>query len=55
MPEIGGDRFLVTGTGRYLRNIELFPEKNVGGIEVNKMGEAYRLLWGYKPIGATTY
>ena len=38
MPEIGGDRFLVTGTGRYLRNIELFPEKNVGVIEVNKKG-----------------
>lgn len=54
MPEIGGDRFLVAGTGRYLRNIELFPEKNVGVIEVNKKGEAYRLLWGYKPIGAPT-
>jgi rhamnulose-1-phosphate aldolase len=54
MPEIGGDRFLVTGTGRFLRNIELFPEKNVGVIETNKKGKAYRLLWGYKPQGAPT-
>jgi rhamnulose-1-phosphate aldolase len=54
MPEIGGDRFLVTGTGRFLRNIELFPEKNVGVIETDTKGEAYRLLWGYKPQGAPT-
>lgn len=54
MPEIGGDRFLVTGTGRFLRNIELFPEKNVGVIETDEKGEAYRLLWGYKPQGAPT-
>jgi len=54
MPEIAGERFLVTGTGRFLRNIELFPEKNVGVIEVDKKGEAYQLLWGYEPVGEPT-
>jgi rhamnulose-1-phosphate aldolase len=29
MPEIAGERFMVTGTGRFLRNIELFTEKNI--------------------------
>lgn len=54
MPEIAGERFLVTGTGRFLRNIEIFPEKNIGVIEIDQKGEAYHLLWGYEPIGAPT-
>ena len=54
MPEIGGERFLVTGTGRFLRNIEVVPEKNIGVIEVDSQGESYQLLWGYEPEGAPT-
>ena len=54
MPEIAGERFLVTGTGRFLRNIELFPEKNIGVIEIDDKGEAWQLLWGYEPGGAPT-
>jgi len=51
---LAADFFLVTGTGRFLRNIELVPEKNVGVIEVDGAGSAYRILWGYKPTGAPT-
>lgn len=54
MPEIAGERFLVTGTGRFLRNIEVFPEKNIGVIEIDKTGESWQLLWGYEPAGAPT-
>jgi rhamnulose-1-phosphate aldolase len=54
MPEIAGERFLVTGTGRFLRNIEIFPEKNAGVIELDEKGEAWQLLWGYEPSGAPT-
>jgi len=54
MPEIAGERFLVTGTGRFLRNIEVAPEKNIGVIEIDAKGEAYQLLWGYEPVGAPT-
>lgn len=54
MPEIAGERFLVTGTGRFLRNIEVSPEKNIGIIEINSKGDAYQLLWGLEPIGAPT-
>lgn len=54
MPEISGERFLVTGTGRFLRNIEIFPEKNIGVIEIDEKGEAWQLLWGYEPSGAPT-
>jgi rhamnulose-1-phosphate aldolase len=54
MPQIADERFLVTGTGRFLRNIEVFPEKNIGIIEIDAKGEAWRLLWGYEPGGAPT-
>lgn len=54
IPEIAGERFMVTGTGRFLRNIELFPEKNIGVIEIDKTSENYSLLWGYEPSGAPT-
>jgi rhamnulose-1-phosphate aldolase len=54
MPEISGERFLVTGTGRFLRNIEVAPEKNVGVIEIDSKGESYHMLWGYEPTGAPT-
>lgn len=54
LPEIGGERFLVTGTGCHLRNIEISPQKNLGVIELDKKGESYRLLWGYEPQGAPT-
>jgi rhamnulose-1-phosphate aldolase len=54
VPELGKQVFLMTGTGRYLRNIEVHPEKNVGVIELNDEGSAYRILWGYKPKGAPT-
>jgi rhamnulose-1-phosphate aldolase len=37
-----------------LRNIEVFPEKNIGIIEIDAKGEAWRLLWGYEPGGAPT-
>ena len=54
MPEIAGERFMVTGTGRFLRNIEVFPEKNIGVINLDRKGEAWQLLWGYEPAGAPT-
>ena len=54
MNSIAGERFLVTGTGRFLRNIELYPEKNTGVIEINDKGDAFQLLWGYEPVGAPT-
>ena len=38
VPDVAGEFFLVTGSGRYLRNIELYPEKNVGIIEIDETG-----------------
>lgn len=54
VPEVGGDIYLVTGTGRFLRNIEISPEKNLGVIEIDGRGGAYRMLWGFRPLGKPT-
>lgn len=54
VPSLGGEFFLTTGTGRYLRNIELHPEKNLGVIEIDGSGKLFRPVWGFKPAGAPT-
>jgi rhamnulose-1-phosphate aldolase len=51
---LADEYFLVTGSGRYLRNIEIYPEKNLGVIELNGAGNAYRAVWGFKPGGSPT-
>lgn len=48
VPGLANDYFLVSGTGRFLRNIPLFPEKNVGVIQLDGKGGNYRILWGYQ-------
>ena len=48
------ERFVLTGTGRYLRNVEMSPERNIGIIELNDVGDAYRILWGFEPNGRPT-
>ncbi len=53
-PSLQSERFIFTGTGRYLRNVELAPERNLGLIELNRDGTAYRILWGFEPNGRPT-
>lgn len=52
--ELVGKYFLVTGTGKYFKNIENDPEKNLGIIRINEDGINADLLWGYKNDGKFT-
>lgn len=54
LPELSKECFLVTGTGRYLRNIALFPWKNIGIIELDETASSYRILEGFEPTGKPT-
>lgn len=47
LPELADDYFLVTGTGKYFRNIQLNPEANLGVIHVSADGRVAALCWGY--------
>ena len=43
-----GKIFIVTGTGKYFKNVESDPENNLGIIRIAKDGTTAELLWGYK-------
>ncbi|MBQ8182688.1 MAG: rhamnulose-1-phosphate aldolase [Clostridia bacterium] len=49
-----GKIFIVTGTGKYFKNIEFDPENNLGIIRIAKDGTTAELLWGYSDGGKFT-
>jgi len=51
---LGGEYFLVTGSGKYFRNIQLDPEANICLIELDSKGENYRICWGLVQGGRPT-
>ena len=52
--ELIGKYFLVTGTGKYFKNVELDPETNLGLIRIAANGKDAELLWGYSDGGSFT-
>ncbi|MEE1186511.1 MAG: rhamnulose-1-phosphate aldolase [Acutalibacteraceae bacterium] len=52
--ELEGKIFIVTGTGKYFKNIEFDPAKNLGIIRIAKDGKTAELLWGYEDGGKFT-
>ena len=46
--------FIVTGTGKYFKNVEKDPENNLGIIRIAKDGTTAELLWGYRDGGRFT-
>lgn len=49
-----GRVFIVTGTGKYFKNVEDDPETNLGIIRIKEDGKVAQLLWGYKDGGRFT-
>ena len=49
-----GKIFIVTGTGKYFKNVEFDPETNLGEVRIGKDGTTAELLWGYKDGGKFT-
>ena len=49
-----GKIFIVTGTGKYFKNVEIDPENNLGIIRIAKDGTTAELLWGYSDGGRFT-
>ena len=46
--------FLVTGTGKYFKNVKEDPETNLGLVKIDSNGKVAHLLWGYKDGGKFT-
>lgn len=51
---LAGKLFLVTGTGKYFKNVKGDPETNLGIIRIGRDGKTAELLWGYKDGGRFT-
>ena len=52
--ELIGKCFMVTGTGKYFKNVKEDPEENVGIFRIGKDGKTAELLWGYSDGGKFT-
>ena len=46
--------FLVTGTGKYFKNVIKDPEANLGLVKIDDNGHIAHLLWGYRDGGKFT-
>ena len=46
-PALNGKYFLVTGTGKYFKNVQYAPENNLGIVRLIQDGTVAELLWGY--------
>lgn len=51
---LAGKIFIVTGTGKYFKNVQSDPETNLGIIRIKEDGMTAQLLWGYKGGGKFT-
>lgn len=45
-PTLANACFLTTGAGAYMQNISAAPAANIGIVELNAQGSAYRVVWG---------
>ena len=54
VPDLKNEYFMVTGSGKYFRNVELDFEDNVAIIRLNEDGTKYQIVWGLKNGGRPT-
>ena len=54
VPKLAGEYFLVTGSGKYFRNVTIRPEDSFCIIELDDKGENYRVCWGLVNGGRPT-
>lgn len=54
VPGLAEEYFLVTGSGKYFRNVSLDPEDSTAIIEIDGKGENYRICWGLVNGGRPT-
>lgn len=53
-PELANSWFLVTGSGKFFRNVELNPEDNLVLLQISNDGMAYHIYWGLPQGGLPT-
>ena len=54
VPDLAGEYFMVTGSGKYFRNVIIDPEDSIGIIKVDETGTKYQIQWGFVNGGRPT-
>ena len=54
VPTLANEYFLVTGSGKFMRNVVLDPEGNIAIIQVDETGTKYQIKWGLNKGGKPT-
>lgn len=54
IPKLANEYFLVTGSGKYIRNVFDEPSKNIAIIKIDENGEKFRIEWGLTDGGRPT-
>ena len=53
-PSMDGKYVLVTGTGKYFKNVQYDPARNLGIVRLTRGGTQAQLLWGFSDGGRFT-
>lgn len=51
---LAGEYFITTGSGKYFRNVTLNIADSIGIVEINELGDAWRIVWGLTNDGKPT-
>lgn len=54
VPQLSNEYFLVTGSGKFFKNVEPYPDENICIIKIDDKGENYKILWGLSNGGKPT-
>ncbi|BBO92620.1 rhamnulose-1-phosphate aldolase [Desulfosarcina ovata subsp. ovata] len=54
LPDLAGEYFLVTGSGKYMRNVIECPADNIAIALIDEAGEKFSLVWGLESGGRPT-
>lgn len=54
VPKLSGEYFMVTGSGKYFRNVILDPADSTCILEIDETGSKYRICWGLVHGGRPT-
>lgn len=46
--ELAGKYFIVTGSGKYFKNVKKDPANTLGVLKIDKSGEKVHILWGFE-------
>ena len=54
VPDLAGEYFMVTGSGKFFRNVKINPTDSLCIIRINETGDSYRIVWGLVNGGRPT-